>query len=251
MPNAKDLKDIKGNVLIVGDSGTHKTEFLSQIPKNFVYDFDKGMAIARGRDVEYETYKEAPKGRAVPPEFEKDGLYNFATTWPKFMLKLQQQGDLLAKKNFPFQVISFDSLTFMSDIAMNHVLMVGKDELPHQGSYGAQQKYLQRVLDEVTTWPIRFVCTAHIQRDKNDLTGITEKLPLLTGKLAGRISTYFDEVWYTETEGSGPSKKYYFLTEPTPDMRQAKTRLGVPNRTEMKWEAVRPYLEGTMSVRTV
>lgn len=245
MPNARDLISTDTNILLVGDSGTFKTGFIGTIADAgesvFVFDFDKGLQTIAGKNVEYETFKELDRNQAQPKFGAKAGLYKFAEGWPAFIRKLNELGERIDKGTGP-QNIAFDSLTFMSMIAMNHVLLTTNQATPHQGSWGAQQEYLKRVLNQVTAWPVRLICTAHIQRDMNDITQVTEKLPLLTGKLAGLISAFFDEVYFTEVE-TDKSGKQTFTLKTTSDLnvRQAKSRLQVPNRTPTDFREVRKY----------
>lgn len=238
--NTNTITSGDANILIIGDSGTKKTRFLGTIPGIYVFDFDKGMASNRDRSVEYDTFRDAPKESPIilPP------LTKFAEGWPKFIAKLNALGALIEKGQGP-KVIGLDSLTFMSELAMNHVVAQQKEGAGiHQGSYGAQQQYIKTVLGQLTAWPIRLVATAHIQRNDNDITGVTEKLPLLTGKLAGLISAYFDEVYFTDAGIGGEPK---FLTKATPSMRQAKSRWNVPDKSEMTWEAISKSLPAVAS----
>jgi DNA replicative helicase MCM subunit Mcm2 (Cdc46/Mcm family) len=236
--NAKDITTGDSNILIVGDSGTFKTGFLATIPGIFIYDFDKGMATARGKDVEYETFRDAPKSANISQGARgRGGLYRWAEGWPAFIKHLNGLGERIDKGTGP-KAIGLDSLTFLSEMAMNHVLSGQKEAIIHQGSYGAQQQYIKTVLGELTAWPIRVIATAHIQRSQNDLTMIEEKLPLLTGKLAGLIGAFFDEVYFTDANG----QKFTFLTHSTPSMRQAKSRWNVPNNTPMDWKELVKYL---------
>lgn len=250
MPNAKDIASGSANILLVGDSGTHKTFFLGGVPGIYIFDYDKGLATLRGRDVEYDTFKDKQRGQPVNEMERKAGIYEFGGAWPAFILKLQQIGAAIQAGTGP-KAIGLDSLTFLSEIAMNRVLLDTGQAQPHQGSYGAQQQYIKVVLGTLTAWPIRLVCTAHIQRDKNDLTTVIEKLPFLTGKLAGMISAYFDEVYFCESSVDATGvQKFIVKTKATPEMRQAKSRWGVPNDTETSYAAVEkfynapPILEG-------
>lgn len=255
MANAKNITSGDANILLVGDSGSQKTRFLGTFPQGWVEvaDFDKGMASLAGSDIEYETFKEADKGQKVRPEERKAGVYEYATAWPAFIQWVNKIGDRLEQKKGP-KVIAFDSLSHMSMIVMNKILKDNNWDVPNQGAYGAQQEYLKRVLNQVTAWPVRLVCTAHIQRDENLVTGISEKLPLLTGKLAGFISSFFDEVYFLEavTIAAVPAKDgkpaipsssgVVIRTRATPSMRQAKSRWNVPDGTPLDWAAISKYL---------
>lgn len=248
--NAKNITDSDGNVLIIGDGGSRKTDFLTRFPGIYVFDFDKGMAVARGRDVEYDTFKDTARivkarngdGKATafdtvkPGEVQKAaGLYEYGTAWDAFYKKFISISELLDKRapTAP-KAIGFDSLTMMSFIALNKILKDTGHEMPHQGTWGAHHEYFKTIFSMATAWPIRFICTAHIKRDENQLMDTVEKLPLLAGQLAALIPVFFDEVWYTESAGGG---KQVIRTQQTPQLRQAKSRLwNIKDGTDFTWE---------------
>lgn len=273
MANSKNITSGDANILIVGDSGTQKTRFFGTFPEGTVEvaDFDKGMASLSDKSVEYETFKEAAAGQIVKPWQTKLGIYPAGLAWPAFIQWINKVGDRLEQGKGP-KVIGFDSLSFMSMIAMSKILKDNGWDVPNQGAYGAQQEYLKRVLNQVSAWPVRVVCTAHIKRDDNLVTGISEKLPLLTGQLAGFISAFFDEVYFVEpvavvakpavpAQAAVPAKdgqpakpavpaqpavpasnQIVVRTKATPSMRQAKSRWNVPDGTALDWNLIGKYL---------
>lgn len=255
MANTKTLTSGDANILVVGDSGTWKTRFFGTFPEGTVEvaDFDKGMASLAGKNVEFETFKEAAAGQKVEPWQTKLGIYPAGTAWPAFIQWLNKIGERIDKGTGP-KVLGFDSLSFMSMIAMSKILKDNNWDVPNQGAYGAQQEYLKRVLNQVSAWPIRLVCTAHIKRDDNLVTGVSEKLPLLTGQLAGFISAFFDEVYFTDTvsvaakaavagkPAEPASTQVVIRTKITPSMRQAKSRWGVPDGTPFDWASIQQFL---------
>lgn len=255
MANTKNITSGDANILIVGDSGTHKTRFFGTFPPGTVEvaDFDKGMASLVGSDIEYTTFKEASAGQIVKPWQTALGIYAAGTAWPAFIQWINKIGDRIEKGTGP-RVIGLDSLSFMSMIAMSKILKDNSWDVPNQGAYGAQQEYLKRVLNQVSAWPVRVVCTAHIKRDENLVTNIVEKLPLLTGQLAGFISAFFDEVYFTDpvavvakpAVGAIPAvparNEVVIRTKATPSMRQAKSRWNVPDGTRLDWAAISPFL---------
>jgi hypothetical protein len=235
------------NILLVGDSGMHKTFFLGGCPNPFVYDFDKGLQTDNLEDrIPHATFRDIPREWKHTPEMEKHGLYPVGQGWMKFIKHLNDMMDKLLTGREKYETIGLDSLTFMQELAMSKILDDQKEPVPHQGSYGAQQKYLKTVLNALTVLPVNVVATAHIQRDTNDLTQVVEKLPLLTGKLAGLIGAFFEEVYFIDTvaDATQPRKmKWVVRTAPTPMNRQAKSRSDVPDGTELSWSAVVPFLE--------
>lgn len=244
MSNTKDLTSANSNILLIGDSGSHKTFFLGDIPGLFVFDFDGGLSILRGRDIEYQTFKDAPPGVEVTTKMTSElGIYKYGDAWSAFFKKLQEVGAAIDKGTGP-KAIAFDSMTFLAMIAVNKILRDTSQPSPHQGTWGAHHEYFKRIFSQVTAWPVRVVATAHMERKENDLTQVTEKLPMLAGKLAGMIGAFFDEVYYAEVgdkDAATGFPKFLLRTNSTPQMRQAKSRWGVPDGTVTSWTAVAPY----------
>ena len=257
-PNTNELKtyvpDAGKSILIVGDSGTHKTWFLGTCPDPYVFDFDKGLAILRGRTFGYDTFKDAPFGsRLTDP---KQGIYPWGTAWVEFIKRLNDIGAMVEGGKCPYKTLGLDSGTMMSSIAMNYVLKENNrtpKEGPRIQDWGAQIGLIETVMDQLTAWTSFIkVVTCHVQRDKNEITGNIEKLPLLTGKLAGKIGIYFDEVWFADVDTAvdDPEKRNFTLrTISDGTFRQAKSRFGVPNKTPTHWEKVAPFIMGPGSPR--
>jgi hypothetical protein len=141
--------------------------------------------------------------------------------------------------------LAFDSLTFMANLALNYVKKETnfnhKDPVD-QGRWAQQTGLMETVLDQLTSWPVIKVATVHIQRDTNQVTQSVEKLPLLTGKLAGKAPGYFSEVYFTEAEGKGSDQKFVIRTQQTTMLKCAKSPLGVPDGSEASWTAVQKAL---------
>lgn len=242
MANAKDIAGgQQPRVLTIGDGGTGKTSFLATIPDIYVFDFDRGMAVARGKDIEYDTFKDAPRGGRKAPD---EGIYSFGQAWPKFIARLNDVGTKIDKGEWGNRPLGVDSLTTMANSAMAYVLNnTGHTGIPQIQHWGAQMNLLETTMDQLNSWPVPLFVTAHIQRNTNDLTQVIEMLPLVTGKLAGKIGLYFDEVWYTKVKGMGDKRQYVFQTHSDAMFKQAKSRWGVPDNIESNWDAVNEYFK--------
>ena len=256
MQTNKDYEVDEGkSVLLVGDSGTHKTYLAGSFPKPMIFDFDRGLHILRGKgDWSFGTFKDAPyESKLVNPN---KGIYPWGTAWLAFIKSLNVVGGEAEAGKTPFSSIVFDSLTTMSSICMNYVLKEN-NRTPKDGpriqDWGAQIGLMETVMDQVTAWPFFYkIATAHVQRDTNMLTQQVEKLPLVTGKLAGKISIYFDEVYFTDSRKNAKGEQEFFLRTTTdPSHRQAKSRFGVPDNTAATWEALKKYLENPAQIAQV
>lgn len=249
MPTQDDFQQDEGkSILIVGDSGTHKTAMLGSFPAVHIFDFDRGLSILRNMNANfnYDTFKDAPHGSKVFNP--KKGIYQWGKAWPAFITRLNQIGDDVEKGKNTFKTLGFDSLTTLSNICMNYVLAENSrtpTDGPRIQDWGAQISLMETVIDQVTAWTTFYkVFTAHVQRDTNTITQQVEKLPLITGKFAGKVSIYFDEVYFTDTKKDAQGKQTFFLhTQSDATMRQAKTRFGVPDNSPATWDAIKQYLE--------
>jgi hypothetical protein len=256
--NTKDEKaSAYPSILLVGESGTHKTYFIGTCPAPFMFDFDKTKRVLAGKNVDFATFRDAPyKSTIFNPA---KGIYQFGKAYPAFLVKLNEIGRMMEAGTCPYQSLALDSLTFLASIALNHVLaentannkeavLLGKNSID-QGLWGMQMRLLETVMDQLTAWDIIKVVTSHVQKDTNTVLDTVEKLPYVTGKLAGKIGGYFDEVWYTATEGAAPNEKFVLRTQKDRVMAQAKTPSGVPDKTPTEWSAVEGYLFGTKKSR--
>jgi hypothetical protein len=234
------------SILIIGDSGAHKTWFEGTCPKPYIFNFDKSTAILRSvPNVEYDNFKDVSLGVKLTDLLKKNGVYESGTAWPAFIKKLNQIGDRMEKEEeIPFRTLCFDSLTTMSMAAMSYVFReAGYAGNPQVQHYQSQMELIKRVFDQLAAWPVIKVATAHIQRDTNDITGGgLEYLPLVTGKLAASLPSFFDEVYFAEVDKEG---KFVLKTKKSTIYKQAKSTYGVPDGTETSWQAIEPYILGT------
>lgn len=238
-------------ILLIGDSGTHKTFFTGTLPRPYTYDFENGQAVTRDlrddRDIRPAsmTFKDAPKGSKTLMKVSDVGIHQWGKAYTKFLEHLNNNaGVQIDKGEWPHLTLGLDSLTTLGRVVMNHVMDVDNyvHLTPHQGLYHSQMVLMETLIDQLTAWPVIFCAIAHIQRDTNEITKEVEKLPLVTGKLAGKLGVFFSEVWYSEATGTGDQRKYKLVTESTGMYKQAKTRSNVPTGTEAHFKNVAPYL---------
>ena len=250
MANTRDSKPKleEASFFLIGDGGSGKTTLAGTFPKPYIFDFDRGVASISDRDVEYDLFKDAPHGGKAMPE---RGIYPYGTGWVKFLDRLNEIGAQIDRGTCPYSTIVLDSATMMSTLCMNYVLKgdskSGKQ--PAIQNWGAQTTLLETVFDQLTSWPILKIITAHIQRNTNDLMETKEMLPLLTGKFAAKSSIFFDEVYFMDIEvpKDGPQKgqrRYVLRTQSTPVMKQARSRFKVPDGTIATYPAIEKAIRG-------
>lgn len=248
-PRTSEITSANSNVLLIGDSGSKKTRTLASVPGIYIFDFDKGLASARDLDAEYDSFKDLGgefrngswQSMDGGPLLEKQGLYPFGTAWDAFWIKMVWLNNEFRAGRGP-KALGLDSLTHMSMMAINKILKDTNQKATHQGTWGAHHEYFKTVFGMMSAWPCRFIATAHVDRNTNDLTKTTELLPLLAGKLAALCSTFFDEVYFCDVNSNVQPPVYYLTTQLTTEKRQAKSRWNVPNGTLTDWAEIAKYL---------
>lgn len=208
-----DLRTTFKRILLVGESGTGKTNFLGTMPKPFVADFDNGLETLVGKDVLYRTY--AP---------DADGWVAFAQeldTWRK-------QGPQYGCETF-----ALDSLSFAADAAMLYVLRKNgrAGQQPQIADWGDAIRQIKDVLGYLTTLPCHVAVTAHLQVEKDELLGGIIYAPLIYGaELPRKIPAWFGEVYITtvqtKLEQGQPKSLYVIQTAPDQRFKLVKTRMG-------------------------
>jgi hypothetical protein len=254
MPSAKDIKlDDNTSFLLIGEGGTHKTFFIGTCPlPAFVFDLDDGMAIHAGREnIDYETYKELPKGQKIQKwQAEKGGWYEYGKAWPAIVKKLNEIGLTMDTGECKYKTLAFDSLTLLTDLCLNSVISDngGNEYKDGRQMWGAFLNKMTWLFSQFTSWPVLKVLTAHVKRDDNLVTGMVEKLPNVPGQFSGKVGVYFDEVYYTEVKmvPSDPKKPdsprvpaFVFKSVQDGTVKQAKSRkYNLPNDTPTDFNEV-------------
>ena len=254
MPSSADLrKKSFPKILIVGDGGTQKTRFAASCPSPYIFSFDDNLDAASSFSFDYDTFTDAPwrpPGKKQATN-EALGIYPWGTGWDKLVDKLDDEfWPLVEKGELPYRTIVLDSITTMANLSINQVLKLdnktGKTN-PLVQHWGQQLRNLETTIQEICTWPVIVVVTAHVRRDDNILTGEREMLPLIGGQFGAKVGVYFSEVYYTKVSGAGDKRKIELMTEPQGLYKMAKSGKNVPNGTEAKWSAVEKYLLGSNS----
>ena len=259
MPNAKDLTNTPDAAfLLVGEPGTHKTFFIGTCPSPiWVADFDRGMAIHAGKDIDYDTFRElTPK---EPPQKNlKPGdpgyLYPYGTAWPAFLAKMNELGRQMDEGTCKYKTLALDSITFMTEICQSYILKgsnregqifgTGSGDRP-RADWNTYLHNMKGVIGQVISWPIGVkVVTAHIQRHENDQTKNVELMPLIPGQFRSICAGFFDEVYYCFQQtireaGKPPKQKWQIQTMQDNMIKAAKSRRwNVPDGTETDFQAV-------------
>lgn len=238
MQNTKDQKlDEFTSFLLVGDSGTLKTSFFDTCPKPvLVVDTDNGMASLAGKEgIDFQTFRELSYGEKAPSgHLKEQGFYAWGEAWPAITAFVNEYiGRPIDAGVCKYKTLGYDSLTRLTDVAITYILKQnGKryisDYKDGRQFWGAFLNNMGETFGQLTSWPLVKVLTAHVRRDEDQFSGLTSKMPLVPGQMSAKISTYFDEVYFTDilTEGVGTAKKSRptIHTQTDSTMRQARSR---------------------------
>lgn len=210
MPKVQDIKPDKVKLLLIGESGTGKTHFSETFPGPiYWFDMDLGLLTLRHstKEIDYDSYVDNNSAQPMAARAADAKLKELA-------------------KSCPYSTVVIDSITTLSDIAMNEVLKNNgrPDQTPQQQDWLQQMNWISNFIVRAKNLPCNVVFIAHENMIKDETTGAIKILPLVTGKMAGRIQLLFDEVYYTQAVNSGGSVKYKLLVRAN-GVRSAKTRL--------------------------
>jgi hypothetical protein len=233
MPTNEDIKIDKVKVLVYGPSGTYKTPFACTFPNPYIFDIDNGILSARlsGRPFTYDTYIDKDLKQPTAARNMEKKVSEF-------------------QRDCPYDTIVVDSLTTMAEIGMNQVLKTNMRAggVPQQQDWLQQMNWIKNMVVTLLATGKNVVFTAHEQIDKDELTGIISKLPLVTGKLAQRLPIYFDEIYHSEASRKGKDVSYRLLTKGN-TLLMARSKLGIMDEyIDADFEAIMSKIQETYGV---
>jgi len=230
MANTKTLTTASQKCLFYGPAGTGKTTLASTYPNPHFVDLDNGMLSLRGKDINYITIsaketKDEDFINLVGKQFAK------ADPYTKTIKLVEAWANTLTAED----TLILDSLTFLNDFALEYVLKLANQSTPRIQDWGAAQKLLESIFTILNDTDCNLIIIAHDQFIKDDSSGVISWLPQTIGKLATKVSIYFDEVYRFISEPGIGAKKgnntYVIETKPT-RTTTAKSRLDLPARIE-------------------
>lgn len=214
MATLKDRKKTQSKkVLLIGDSGSGKTSFLGTVPgKLHIIDFDNGLDVLAGKDIEYGEYyddKEKP------------------SAWKRFREQMASW-----RKTPPTDSIALDSITTAAECALRYVLdKNGRGAgLIQQGDWGQAISEVKDALAFLTTLPVHVIITSHYQMFRDETLGQLHFVPLIYGKeLPMVMPKYFNDCWrtYVDLPAGSTEPKYMLQVRPTGRYSTLKNTLGV------------------------
>lgn len=235
MPSLKDHQSsATTKILLIGNSGAGKTGALASLAgAGFnlrIMDLDNGIDVLANllRDtskypagsldrVNYITITDPMKnmgGKLVPKN---------ATVWQRASKYLDnwktETEDFGSVASWtPQEVLVIDSLTFISNAAMNLILMMNGrlGQRPHQSDWGDAQVLVEGLLSYLYDESVKcnVIMTSHITflGDEGNMTGY----PSTLGKaLPPKVGRYFNNTLIVKSQGSGSNTRRRILTNPS------------------------------------
>uniref|UniRef100_A0A6M3J2W2 Putative ATPase domain containing protein n=1 Tax=viral metagenome TaxID=1070528 RepID=A0A6M3J2W2_9ZZZZ len=220
---------VRGDVLFVdADSGmlsVKQTRFLTDQQKEHIWFetiretyYDKS-STQRCKPTAYSRISE------IFAQLSKDG------TWT----------DPDSKEVISPKTVVLDTLTSFAEYALDDALWeAGAIETLKitQPQWGSQLRKIGKIIQQGKAFPdINFICLAHEQFKEDNLSGRTWCIPLVTGKFAFRVGSFFDEYYYADVKSAISGEKYILMTRPT-GLITARTRLDLPREMETSFKVV-------------
>jgi hypothetical protein len=136
-----------------------------------------------------------------------------------------------------------DSLTTFGDEMMRYLIKLNPGikrmdtmgaATPAMQDYQVARLFFKQVLGELLNLPCNLVVIAHIQMDKDEITGEVLRTPMLPGKLARELPILFPEVYRSYVKDG----KYWAQTK-SDAKYQCRTQIrGLPAEIELKYESL-------------
>ena len=242
LPDATPISDFTPgsmNVMAYGRSGTGKTHMAATFQKPILFiDADKGMLTVKSSphlpekdQIFFVPVQDLLEGQKVANPM---GFVTIKAVFDQ-LKSTGKYGEMTPK------TLVLDTLTSASAFCMKHVLYsaghVGQQ--PTQPDWGTFRRALIQIIETGVAMDVNFICLAHEQYIKDELSGRTWCLPMVNGKLAYELSGYFDEVYHMEPKQVGTTAKYQMTIKAT-GLVTAKSRLGLDSPIESSYTVIKP-----------
>lgn len=232
-------------VLAYGPSGTGKTVFAASFPLPLLLlDFDGKASSAasyysgqkRLEEIEVEKYLPIPGDAADRP-------------FVRYNTKLVELEKLAAGGKFPYQTVVIDSLTLYTDQMLKEIVEQNPGikrqasptvKLTAMQDYMILNSHFKNMLIRILQLPCNVVVTAHIQVNKDEITGEITREPLLPGKLPSILPMLFEEVYRTYAADG----KYLAQTQSNAQYQARSQIKGLPAVLSLSYDELKKYLKG-------
>lgn len=244
------LRTLPAHFLIYGESGTGGSTGIATFPKPmivFFFDpFGKDVPyLKRGdfADVEVDdlgtpvrrvTSRKTGK-LLIQVEYYFDADPERPEAYNRFMARMHRFSD-----EYPlWQTAVVDSVTFMGLAARkNHQYRLNKTAKDPRQWYGGERENLEEMLMiRFGALPMNVAVRAHLDIDKDELTGQIFRAPAAVGKLGRALPSGFSEVYRTYTVREGKVNSYFWQTE-SDAQHACQTHIDAPNPSPQDYRAL-------------
>lgn len=216
MPNALNAHGSAHRILLVGDTGAGKTTQFATLPgKKFLHIFDPNALLSlRGQDIDYEEYLPSPIPAAAHSLAKKaggDARKSSSQVYQDFETTFNER--LQSGFFDQYDWIGFDSATTLLELIMDRILTINGrfGQWPHEDDWGPQMVAFTNLCRTVTGLGKSCFFTGHMQDKQNRKTGITRRIPMMTGTLVQKIPLLFSDILGCETDKDEKGNVKYLL----------------------------------------
>lgn len=183
--------------LIFGPSGYGKTwlyslmAYVNEFLPMEIADFDLGAITLR------KSLKDLPpeKWDKIEINTYRD-LMNPGAAHKAFRDRVREiNRKIMLGENAP-KTLVLDSMTFMAKDILDGVAEEDRQPYAKRDHYLPQMMHVEKAIQSVTALKCNVVVIGHDDVDKDEISGVKTRSLDVTGKLAGRLPRYFNEVYY-------------------------------------------------------
>ena len=230
MPNAKDLKSQKKNIIVYGPTGSGKTTLFTTLPgKKFLYIFDpSALDTLRGQDIDYEYFppdgvlgiratQKGARGKAKMPE---------PTSYRDFENHLENFG---SNSYEDYDIIGFSSITTLSQILMNRLLFINGrfGHVPELSDYNLLGITLVALFEDVLSVQNKTVfIEGHSDLVQDQVSKKIQNQFDITKNVRRMLPRLLTDAWVAEADVISDKSSFRIHTMPTREWPLCKNSFG-------------------------
>lgn len=191
-------------LLLYGDPGEGKTVFAASFPGPIkFFDFDGKADSAALFFKDNPEVLENVDVVELAGNLVEDPIVNLNKIINEELIPQQKTGEM------HFKTLVLDSITTFSRAVLNHIVKTNpgiKRNQTKQGvqpglqDYGILKREFAKLIPGLLSLPCNVVMTAHMDTQKDEVSGEIIRGPIMDGAFSAQLPIYFKEVWRLYTE---------------------------------------------------